>query len=286
MCLSGCNSPSGGSAAQPPPSGSTSSAPAGCASGSCCPTFVIKSQTVATQPADRTRTKIGIGEEVKLTTDPSVSVTWTIVDDNGDKGALSGASGASTVYTACDRAKSVTVKAVNHCGNSATIAFTVVQVDHGTLESPIDISAISPPTIKVGFTGVPTAQPADVSFLNCEMREGTCPAVCSGIFASQSGQQHADTGQFVPFSTNVDAHGTALGVRDTVSTNAPISTFPAGGTTDGNFHWAIPWRAQVRGGGVNGAYVFATPDHIKAYTAATRLLDVSKGGQDAHRTVP
>jgi hypothetical protein len=287
MCLFGCSSGSGGSASTPPSTGTGSATSAGSNCNNCCPPFVIRSETVATQPTTRTRTRVGIGEEVRLTTDPSTSATWTIVGDNGDMGTLSTASGSSTTYTACDRAKSITVQAVSACGHTTTIAFTVVAIGSGTLESPTDISAIAPPTITVGFTAVPTVQPTDVSFMNCEMREGTCPAAASGVFASQAGNVHADTGSWVPFSASVDAHGTALGTRDTVSTTAAISTFPAAGTTDGRFHWPIPWRAQVRGGGVNGAFVFGTPlDHVKAYTAATRLLDVSKGGQRANRTVP
>jgi hypothetical protein len=180
----------------------------------------------------------------------------------------------------------VTVQAVSGCGHTETIALTVVQISGGTLESPTDISAIAPPMITVGFTGVPTAQPADVSFLNCDYREGTCPAAATGVFASQNGQVHPETSQWIPFSANVSPLGTALGGRDTVSTQAPISMFPAGGTTDGRFHWPIPWRGQVRGGGVNGEYVYTTADHVKTYTASTRELKITKGGQRAQRTVP
>ena len=289
MCLFGCNSNSGGAAANPPANTATTSGsatPAGSACINCCPSFVIRSQTVATQPADRTRQRLGIGEEVRLTTDPSTAATWTVVGDNGDMGTFSTASGTVTVYTACDRSKSITVRAVSACGHTTTLALTVVQLSSGTLESPLDISVIAPPTITVGFTGIPTAQPADVSFLNCDMREGTCPAAASGVFAGEAGSTHADTGSWVPFSAVVDAHGTALSVRDTVSAKAAIATFPAAGVVDGRFHWPIPWRAQVRGGGVNGEFPFETPDHVKAYTAATRLLDVSKGGQHAHLNVP
>jgi hypothetical protein len=286
MCLFGCKSGDGGSASSPPPASSGGSADAGSGCATCCPAFAIRTQTVATQPADRTRTRVGIGEEVRLSTDPSTTVTWTIVGDNGDMGVLSTASGATTTYTACDRGKSVTVRAASACGHVETVALTVVQLAGGTLESPTDISSITPPTIRVGFTAVPTAQPADVSFLNCEMREGTCPAAATGVFAGQNGDVHPDTGTFVSFSATVDAKGTALSTRDTISTTMAISTFPTGGTTDGRFHWPIPWRAQVRGGGRNGAFVFATPDHVKAYTASSRTLSVSKGGQSASRTVP
>lgn len=288
MCLFGCNSNSGGSASgTPTPSPSASAGrDAGSSCVSCCPIFVVRSLAVATLPADRARTNLGIGEETNLSTDPATAVTWTIAGDDGSMGTLSTASGTTTKYTACDRGKSVTINAARSCGRSATIAFTVIQMGGGTLESPTDVSVIAPPSIAVGFTATPTGQPANVSFLNCEMREGTCPADATGIFAFQAGQVHPDTGSWVPFSANVDANGTPITTFDTIKTTMDISTFPTGGTVDGRFHWAIPWRVQVRGGGTSGPYVFATPDHVKAYTASTRVLDISKGGQSAHRTVP
>lgn len=286
MCLFGCNSSDGGSASSPPPSSPTCSTTGGSPSPGCCPSFVINSRTTATSPANRARTRLGIAEETVLSTAPSTGVTWSIVGDDGDKGSLTSTSGNSTTYKACDRGKSVTVQAVSACGHTSTIALTIVQISGGTFESPTDISSIAPPSITVGFTGVPTVQPADVSFLNCEMREGTCPAACSGLFASQQGQVHPDTGSWVPFTATVTAQGTQLGGSDTISTTAPIANFPAAGIQDGRFHWPIPWRAQVLGGGRNGEFVFDTLNHVKAYTAASRLLDVSKGGQSAHRTVP
>ena len=294
MCLFGCNSNSGGSASTPPAASGSGSGSgsgtvgrdAGSACVSCCPVFVVRSQTVAIQPADRTRTDIGIGEEVRLSTDPSTSVTWTIAGDDGQMGALSSASGATTTYTACDRGKGVTINAVRSCGRSATIALTVVQPNLGTLESPIDISAITPPTITAGFQATQFMQPANVSFMNCEYRERTCAGLASDLFASDAGQMHDDTGFWIPLSTTVNAHGTALAGNDTVHTTMRISRFPHGGTIDGRFHWPIPWSVQVRGGGTNGDYPFDTLHHIETYTAATRTLAITKGGQSASRVVP
>ena len=294
MCLFGCNSNSGGNASTPPAasgsgsgSGSgTAGRDAGSACVSCCPVFVVRSETVARQPADRARTSVGIGEEVRLSTDPSTSVTWTIAGDDGHMGTLSNASGATTTYTACDRAKGVTINAVRSCSRSATIAFTVVQPDRGTLESPTDISEIRPTTVKAAFQATPCVLPATVSFMNCELRERTCAGLASGLFASDAGQMHQDTGSWIPFTTTVDAHGTALAHNDTVSTRMNISRFPHGGTTDGQFHWPIPWSVQVRGGGTSGDYPFDTAHHIESYTAATRTLAITKGGQGASRVVP
>lgn len=292
MCLFGCNSSSGGSTAsqganQPPQSGGTASASNGGPCVSCCPSFNIRSQTIATQPGSRTRTNIDIGEEVDLSTDPSTSVTWSIDSDDGHKGTLSQSSGSTTRYTACDRAKSVTIKGRNSCGNEATITFTVVEPSSGRFHTETDISQITSTTINVGFQASPTMMPQNVSFYNCEMREGVYTSTSSGPLAYRPEVQHRDTGSWVAFSSTVGSDGTVLSAPDTVSTNIqPLSRFPAGGTTDGRFLWPIPWRAQVRGGGTNGQIVFDTLNHLMTYTASSRNLKVSKGNRNPDRRMP
>jgi len=291
MCLFGCNSNSGSSTAsqganQSSQGGSTTGTSNGGACINCCPSFNIRSQTVATQPSNRTRTTIGIGEEVNLSTDPSTSVTWSINSDDGHKGTLSQSSGSTTKYTACDRAKSVTIRGRNHCGNEDTITFTVVAPSSGRFHTETDISRITPTTIRVGFRASPTMMPNSVSFYNCEMREGVCMSTSSGVLAERPEQQHADTGSWKGFTSTVGRDGTVLSVPDTVHTNQALSKFPTGGTTNGSFLWPIPWRSQVRGGGTNGPIVFDTLNHHETYTASSRELKMSKGNRNKKRTVP
>lgn len=246
---------------------------------------MIKSKTIATQPTNRARTRIGIGEEVRLTTDPSESVTWSIVGDDGKKGKLSTATGTATTYTAHDRAVGVTIEAKCSC-HTETIGLTVVQPNHGTLESPTDISVLTSTTAKVGFVAVQHFQPNDVSFINCEHKEGTCPGTATGVLSSIDGITHKATGDWILCSSTVNAKGTALAGTDTVTNQHQLSRFPSGGTTDGNFHWPIPWRIQVRGGGQSGEFVFDTLDHVASYTSSSRLLRVDKGGSSAQRNIP
>jgi len=294
MCLFGCNSNSGSSTAsqggnQSSQGGSTTGTSNGGACNNCnCPSFDIRSETVATQPSSRTRRTIGIGEEVNLSTDPSTSVTWSIDNDDGQKGTLSQSNGPTTKYTACDRTKSVTIKGRNSCGNEDTITFTVEEPSAGRFHTETDISQITSTTIIVGFQAPPTMMLNSVSFYNCEMREGVCMSTSSGPLAYRPEVQHADTGSWVSFTSTVGADGTVLSAPDTVSTNIqPLSRFPAGGTTDGRFLWPIPWRAQVRGGGTNGPIVLANPlNHLMTYTASSRKLKVSKGNRNKKRTVP
>lgn len=287
MCLSGCSSSSATKTkaskkkAASKGTGSKGKVVKNCAHDK----FVLKHEMVATQPSNRGRTRIGIGEKVKISTDPSKSVSWKIVGENGQKGRLSSTSGSSTTYTAHDRSVSVTIEAKNaQC--TQTVTFTVVQMSSGTIAHATDVSAISATMARVGFIGTPCAQPTDVSFVNVDYKEGACPAVCTGVWASANGDPHAPTASWIPYSSTVDSHGTNLNGADTVDIRSPLSLHPAAGTTNGSWFWPIPWRAQVRGGGVNGEYNFATLNHLATYTASTRIISMTKGGSSATRTIP
>lgn len=287
MCLTGCNSDSGkqartqGGRATPRPTQPSG----GLGTTTPCVTFSITTETVATQPSLRTRKQIGIGEDVRLTTTPSTTATWMIVDDDGDKGTLSTSSGTVTIYTACDRGKSVTIEA-SCSGHSARVTFTIVQPTQGRFATATDISSVTSTTIRVGFQAPPTMMPNDVSFRNCDLKEGTCPASTSGVFLVNPAPVHAATDSWVPFSSTVGADGTELSTSDTVSGTRSLSLFPASGTTDGRFHWPIPWRTQVRGGGTNGELIFDTLNHQLTYRASDRRMKMEKGNRSAQRTVP
>lgn len=285
MCLFGCNSDSSKKAEntkkETKPSGSTSKPVAKCPH-----PFVLKHRTIATQPANRSRTAVGIGEEVDLWTEPSTAVTWSIVGDDGQKGTLSTTSGSTSKYTAHDRAVTVTIQATDgSC--TETVAFTIRELDTSTLKKLRDTSTLTSTQVQVGFFAAPYGQPVDVSFYNVDTREGECLGQASGLWASANGDKHDDTGSWIAATTTVTSDGTYLSGDDTIQTpRYPLSNFPARGTTNGRFLWPIPWRAQVRGGGVNGAYVYDTLNHLEEYDSGTRVLKMSKGGASSTRTIP
>lgn len=79
------------------------------------PAETITSQTVATSPGARTRTTIGVGEEVILTHSPG-SAAWRVTG-----GTLSAGNGRTVILTAPDIARRVFVRA-----GAATISFDVI----------------------------------------------------------------------------------------------------------------------------------------------------------------
>ena len=90
-------------------------APPGPAPAPPAPAETITSETVAASPGARTRTTIGVGEEVNLTHAPA-SAAWTTT-----AGTLSAANGIKVILTAPDTAQKITVT-----GGTATLVFDVL----------------------------------------------------------------------------------------------------------------------------------------------------------------
>lgn len=128
--------------------------------------YKIATETVATKPADRKRTNLGVGEEVSLTFKPSaVSVSWSV---ENSKGSIFPASGATATYTAHDEAATANVKA-DFKGVSETTVFTVVE-PAGETATKTDLSW--PAGVQgAGMDIVVTTTPTDVSFSNVEVLE-------------------------------------------------------------------------------------------------------------------
>jgi hypothetical protein len=82
------------------------------------PPETITSQTAETQPANRARTDIGVGEDVTLTHAPGAAA-WSVAPAGA--GTFSVANGPTTIYTAPDTAQPVTIT-----GGTATIVFNII----------------------------------------------------------------------------------------------------------------------------------------------------------------
>jgi len=152
--------------------------------------FRVDHQTVATSPADRTRTKVGVGEVVDLTVvPPSVpGVEWHLFGG----GAISSNSGLSTTFTADERASESHVQGVV-AGVSCTVHFNVVEPTGQTIEQAAGTGVWhvqGKPS--VGFQGTPYIHPDDVSFQFIQVREGAVAGVGTGFFSIIDGLVHAD----------------------------------------------------------------------------------------------
>jgi hypothetical protein len=226
----------------------------------------ITSQTAATVPSNRARTRLGVGESVDVTFSGG-SATWSISPAN--TGSLSATSGPTVTYTAPDRANTVTITAT--AGASATITFTIVE--------PSDVR-MSQRSGTVGHHTINTASagviadifilPADVSFENISYLESDVNAVGTGCFQ----QYYQDN----PTGHNPNTSPLPIGppVSDTSGSKAPgydqidcSASKCAGGWT-----WSIPWSFQV---GSGSPKQFKVVDQVTTITA-TGTATVNKVG--------
>ncbi|HRU70310.1 MAG TPA: tetratricopeptide repeat protein [Kiritimatiellia bacterium] len=91
----------------------------------------VDTETVATVPADRTRKKVGVGEQVTLTLQPTslTPVSWSI----SGNGTLSATTGNPVTFTAHDRASTPAITAT-YGGGSCSVNFNVVEPDGVAME--------------------------------------------------------------------------------------------------------------------------------------------------------
>lgn len=172
-----------------------------------CADARITSETVATSPANRARTKVGVGEEVTLTYSLG-SATWTITSGSG---TLSPTSGSQTTFTADDNAGNVTISATGS-GCTCTITLTVVQPSSVSMErkagTNLEHTQGRP---DCGWRGKQWIHPDDVNFYRIERREVDSQAVCTGSYTPFNGVYHGNyAGGFGPWS-GVNVHDPAKG---------------------------------------------------------------------------
>jgi hypothetical protein len=227
----------------------------------------LASETVATVPANRARTRLGVGEEVVITVMPPDLVAWSV----SGGGRISTSSGTATTFTAGDRASTSTVTAIRFDGSSCTMTFTVVEPSTAIIdrEPGTGICHVQG-TPSAGFKGRPFVQPDDVSFENVEIREGLAVGVGTGHFRVVDGLCHA-AGAWVRVGRVVPGKGARLKAIDTVQGVIPGSGPPF---VPGIFDWPIPWEFRVAGG---AAKAFTTVNHHMEVDAAGTFT-ISKGG--------
>ena len=166
----------------------------------------VDTETVATTPANRTRTTIGVGEEVVCSIQPLLTANWSTT-----AGSLSSTNGSTTTFTAPDVATNATVTA-EYSGCPCSVSFTVIVPTTGTVSRMTSYGIYHAGTnlSSVGFKGDFRLWPDSVSFYNIEMREGGGTAVATGIYSNENGRVHP-TGPWLTVNQDNDVN-----CRDTV----------------------------------------------------------------------
>jgi len=225
----------------------------------------IETETIATQPADRSRKTLGVGEKMQIKLLPSdlPSVSWNVSTTavGVAEGTLSSSTGNPVIYSATDHA--------------STPAVTFAVGPHGwRLNHDIDLTVIEPSGIAVLGTVFPNTseygvgdagagmgiavwlEPDTVSFYNVEVMEvGMVSTDANGYFTNTtvwpaSYLDHSLQGANNP--TKVEEDNYIDGGKDPVTgTRYPTDQANSGicpqPWSSGHFSWPIPAEWWVKG---------------------------------------
>jgi hypothetical protein len=228
----------------------------------------IRSQTIATSPADRARLKIGVGEEVELTASQGPA-TWQVTSGVGTLSPSEGTHQTVT-FTAGENAGDVTITATGSPCVS-TITFNVVE--------PSDFTMIRKPGTRVlhggyngstntflniirpdcGWLGNILVHPNDVNFYRLRIRERDSRSVTTGslhipLYNNQlHGNYSSGYSPWFPLGRHQDSRGSLLassGIVDKIYINCIPSIFGNGPTfSPGTLQYDIVWQWKVGGNG-------------------------------------
>jgi hypothetical protein len=196
-------------------------------------------ETVAVIPIDRSRTTIGVGEQVNITMTPAkeAKITWSLAGG----GSLSETEGSRTRFTAPDYAGASTVTAHIE-GFDCPVTFTIVE--------PTGVVKASIASTKTGNLGEAGAGmwlypveigPTNVSFYNVECVEVGCNAINATGYWEHSAPSHIGLGADVWFQLN-EANWWPSS-WDHVSSG----TLPPPWGTGGSYEWPIPAKWRIAG---------------------------------------
>ena len=221
----------------------------------CHPTCTIASQTFKSSPADRARTKVGVGEEVTITVTGNAA-TWEI--DTG--GTISPNTGTqnSVTFTAGGDAASATITATGDgCGCVNTITFDIVEPDSMTMRRKGSTNEHNNPQPDCGWTAFAYIHPNDVNFYRVQVREMDSQAVCTGCYNAPPfpGAYHGNyplpdrASPWLGMSSHSETRGSKVNGEDHVYSGFPsaanVGTAPP--FTTGNYYWPMTWQWRVRG---------------------------------------
>lgn len=196
----------------------------------------ITSETVAVDPGPRTRTTVGVGEEVTLTHSAGTT-TWKTT-----AGTLSAASGASVTLTAPDTAQNVTATA-----GTAKITFSVIAPNDVLMERFPDTGVShTKDRPDVGMLTTAFLTPDTVNFYNLKHREVDVKAMANGVYTPFDGLGHDANPKTIRMQDVVVAgKGTQSRVRDKVCSGDPGTPAPF---AMGSILYVIPYEYQVASG--------------------------------------
>ena len=212
----------------------------------------IETQTVATQPADRTRKTVGVGEEVNLTLLPPGLglITWNIPSGSGCLSHYF--SNGSILFTAPGEASDTTVTA-SVLGGGCEVEFEIIEPTDVFFENmAVSLHGGAPPDQKyymISYYADVYILPDTVNFYNISVCEGYAQTQTEpGYFRDYPPPAHTsweDSPRQINSMTVVAGKGTMANwdQGDTIGgATEDTRTIPP---RDGYAYWDIPWKFRV-----------------------------------------
>lgn len=197
----------------------------------------LTSETIAQNPTNRKRDKLGVGEEVNLIVKPPMEDTsWTVTT-----GELDEETGSTVLLTLKDEIGTAQVNAV-FLGQTLTKNFTIyapTSIDSSTIKTTISYP-IGQASAGMHLYPIVVA-PTDVSFYNVQMLEvGENATNVSGYFLDHAQLSHIGNGADIWF--DLDDKNQWPDTWDF----ARLTDWPAPWNKPGSFTWNIPakWRVD------------------------------------------
>ena len=248
------------------------------------PPETITSETVATTPGARTRTTIGVGEEVNLTHSPG-SAAWTTTVGPAP---LSATNGDRVIFTAPDTAPATTQRITVTAG-AATISFDVLAPTSVTQERVAGTGVKH--TVNRADSGIALLTflgPDTVNFSRVRWRELDDAGVATGVYSCNpaSGGHCGAGGGGAPCPDNPlsDTVVAGKGTQDLPPPDCAYSghcgTAPP--FAPGSITLTIPYEYKV---GAGAFHRFATVTQLHTLAADASTLTTSKAGATGTTTV-
>jgi hypothetical protein len=247
-----------------------------------CSSPLITSETVALTPENRSRTIVGVGEQVQLTFSCGQAI-WSF---QGSDGHLNTTLGSVIDYSAASTKATETITATGEHDEKATITFDVIPPD-GVLqkrdpENPLLHQQYTP---SIGFWADTYIAPATVSFQFIQVREVDVCGTASGVFLPPNGKPsgHHPNPTPVPVGAESGALGSELpghdgnysGTPNNLSYNRIIGSWHDS-FAPGFLMWEIPWVYSLKTG--SAEHKFAVVEAKFTLGADRQTLTASKAG--------
>ena len=238
-----------------------------------CAGATVTSEMVMEEPPDRARTRMAVGERVRVTYSLGAA-DWTIAGE----GELSATNGATVTYTAPNTGGDVTLTATGG-GCSAMISFTIVE--------PTSVRMIkrfnSPTRVRhtqnmpnIGMLANIFLAPTDVNFHRVEWKELEVEFAATGVYLCNrpGGNGHSPNPNPLGMTTHVQhGMGTAAAAFDNIYSGHCGAPWTAPQT--GTMEYPIPWRWRVKGA---AAFRVLTTVHQRFTVDAAGLCTATKAG--------